>query len=76
MNDSTFEGVIVSKEDFAEYTKDLNQEQKDYIWQYAKRKMSDILLQDYELCLEACVEGALDRMNLEVKENLYDKGEL
>ena len=76
MNDDTFEGIIVSKEDFETYTEELTQEQKNYVWGYAKRKLPDILLQDYDLCLEACVDSALYQMELDEKEILYDKGEL
>jgi hypothetical protein len=59
MNDTI--DLITNKEDFDnidEYMA-LSDKDKAYVWQYAKRKLIDYLMQDYELCLEACVEGAL-----------------
>lgn len=56
--------LITVKEDFEsidEYNK-LTPEQKDAVWEYAKRKLIDILCQDYDLCLEACVTGAIDNI--------------
>jgi hypothetical protein len=56
--------LITVREDFEnidEYNS-LNQEQKDYVWQYAQRKFNDYLMQDYDLCMESCVSDALNRM--------------
>jgi len=53
--------LITNKEDFEnidEYMV-LSDKDKDYVWQYAKDRLIDIMMQDYDLCLEACVEGAL-----------------
>ena len=53
--------LITHREDFEnmeEYQK-LSQKDKDYVWQYAKDRFIDILMQDYDLCLEACVDSAL-----------------
>ena len=67
MTDETFEGVIVSKEDFTNFDtyNKLSQAQKDFIWIYAKKKLPDLLMQDYDLCLEACVDGGIERMEYE-----------
>tara|TARA_R110000751_G_scaffold86595_2_gene172308 strand:- start:162 stop:368 length:207 start_codon:yes stop_codon:yes gene_type:complete len=54
--------IITYQEDFEnidEYKK-LDKKDKDYIWKYAKDKLVDILMQDYDLCLESCVQCALD----------------
>ena len=59
--------LITVREDFEnidEYNV-LNQEQMDYVWMYAKRKLNDYLMQDYDLCLESCVRDALNRMDEE-----------
>lgn len=53
--------LITNKEDFEnidEYMA-LSDKDKAYVWQYAKNRLIDIMMQDYDLCLEACVEGAL-----------------
>ena len=53
--------LITNKEDFEnidEYMA-LSDNDKDYVWQYAKNRLIDIIMQDYDLCLEACVKGAL-----------------
>lgn len=53
--------LITNKEDFEnidEYMA-LSDKDKAYVWQYAKDRLIDIMMQDYDLCLEACVEGAL-----------------
>jgi hypothetical protein len=53
--------LITNKEDFEnidEYMT-LSDKDKEYVWQYARDRLIDILMQDYDLCLEACVEGAL-----------------
>ena len=59
--------LITVREDFEnidEYNA-LNQEQMDYVWMYAKRKLTDYFMQDYDLCLESCVRDALNRMDEE-----------
>jgi len=74
----TFDGIIVTRtdlENFDKYNK-MNQAEKDYVWQYAKHYLPDILLQDYEICIESCIDSAINRKNLDEKESLYDKGEL
>jgi hypothetical protein len=57
LND-TFEGVIVSKEDFENFDEynAMNEEQKEYVWNYAKHKMPDMLLQDYDLVMEWIID--------------------
>jgi hypothetical protein len=59
MNDTI--DLITNKEDFEnidEYMA-LSDKDKKYVWQYAKRKLIDYLMHDYDLNLKACVEGAL-----------------
>ena len=53
--------LITNKEDFEnidEYMA-LSDKDKAYVWQYAKRRLIDILMQDYDLCLKSCVECAI-----------------
>ena len=53
--------LITNKEDFEnidEYMT-LSDKDKEYVWQYARDRLIDIFMQDYDLCLEACVKGAL-----------------
>tara|TARA_R110002167_G_scaffold52948_3_gene152308 strand:+ start:1792 stop:2097 length:306 start_codon:yes stop_codon:yes gene_type:complete len=56
----TFEGVIVSKEDFTNFEEynSMNEQQKEYVWTYAKSKMPDMLLQDYDLVMECIIDQA------------------
>jgi len=60
----TFEGVIVSKEDFTNFDEYniLSKSQKEHVWTYAKKKMPDMLLQDYGILIEACIENSKDSM--------------
>ena len=53
--------LITNKEDFDNIDQymALSDKDKDYVWQYAKKRLIDIIMQDYDLCLEACVKGAL-----------------
>jgi len=61
VNLDTFEGVIVSVEDFENFDEYniLNEEQQKFIWNYAKRKTPDMLLQDYELIIEATIKQGM-----------------
>ena len=54
----TFNAIVVSKADFDEY----NLSPKDFekVWEYAQRKIGDILMQDWQLAVDMCVEGALN----------------
>ena len=54
-------GLITVKEDFEGVTEyqGLTDADKEKVWKYAQRKLIDYLMQDYELCLEACVSDAL-----------------
>ena len=61
--------LITVKEDFENiesYSK-LSDADKAYVWEYAERRLIDILMQDYWLCLEACVEGALSMKEFKEK---------
>ena len=63
--------LITNKEDFEnidEYMT-LSDKDKEYVWQYARDRLIDILMQDYDLCLEACVEGALSMKAWRIKNN-------
>ena len=67
----TFEGVIVSKEDFTNFDEynAMNEEEKEYVWNYAKRKMPDMLLQDYDLVMEwIIIQSKSDFENLNSNE--------
>lgn len=65
VNLDTFEGVIVSKEDFENFDEYniLTKEQKEFVWTYAKRKTPDMLLQDYEIVIELTIQEAMSDFN-------------
>jgi threonine synthase len=60
----TFNAIVVSREDFEfkEEYKNATQDQKDRIWEIAKKKLGDMLMQDdqYSECLEACINRGLE----------------
>ena len=63
MTDDTFNAVVVSREDFEfsdEYN-DATPEQKVWIWNVAKSKLGDMLMQDdrYSEYLEYCIDKVL-----------------
>jgi len=51
---------VASKEDFEglEGYKNLTQKQKDFMWIYAKKKMSDMLMESFWYSAEYCIERA------------------
>ena len=65
VNLDTFEGVIVSLEDFENFDEYniLTNEQKEFVWTYAKRKTPDMLLQDYEIVIELTIKEAMSDFN-------------
>ena len=65
--------LITQYEDFENIEKfnQLNDKDKEYVWEYAKRKFNDYLMQDYNLCLESCVRDALSIR--EFKRNDWNK---
>ncbi len=74
MNDNLFSNdefgvIIASKEDFTvndDYNK-ANDSQKAYIWEYARRKMSDMIMQDFWDALDVCVDFGLEYYKEEQK---------
>jgi len=60
MTDDTFNVIVASKEDFEglEGYKNLTQKQKDFMWIYAKKKMSDMLMESFWYSAEYCIERA------------------
>ena len=75
VNLDTFEGVIVSLEDFENFDEYniLNEEQQKFIWTYAKSNMSDMLLQDYELVIEAIIKQGMANFEREHDESYYEQ---
>jgi hypothetical protein len=62
MIEETFNAIVVSREDF-EFNDDYNnatQDQKDRIWEIAQHKLPEMLMQDYDICLEACINRGLE----------------
>ena len=61
-NENEFSVIIASKEDFTvndNYNKS-NDAQKAFIWEYSKRKMSDMIMQDFWDSLDVCVNLGLE----------------
>jgi len=61
MIDESFNAVVVSKEDFSQNW-DLTDEELKLVWQIAKKKMPDMLMQDLEIIMEHVVERALEEL--------------
>ena len=60
--DETFIAVTVSKIDFENF-EDYNNatpEKQEKIWKFAQKRVQDMLLQDYELCVQCCIDSELD----------------
>ena len=64
MTDDTFNVIVASKEDFEglEGYENLTQKQKDFMWMYAKKKMSDMLMEQYWYSAKYCIERAGEEM--------------
>ncbi len=62
MTDDTFNVIVASKEDFEglEDYENLTQKQKDFMWMYAKKKMSDMLMEQFWYSAEYCIKIAGD----------------
>tara|TARA_R110002096_G_scaffold105315_1_gene231791 strand:+ start:272 stop:472 length:201 start_codon:yes stop_codon:yes gene_type:complete len=55
----TFNAVVMTFSDFSEQYPDLTREELEKVWIYAERKMNDYFMQDYDIIMDAIVEGAL-----------------
>jgi len=57
-DDSTFNAVVVSQEDFSQNW-DLTDDELKLVWLIAKNKMPDMLMQELELIMQEVVDRAL-----------------
>lgn len=58
----TFNAVVVTREEleFNDSYNNATEDQKDRIWEIAKHKLPEMLMQDYDICLEACINRGLE----------------
>ena len=58
----TFNAVVVTREEleFNDSYNNATEDQKDRIWEIAKHKLPEMLMQDYDICLEACINRELE----------------
>jgi hypothetical protein len=55
LDDSTFNAVVVSKEDFR-FNWELTDKEFEKVWLIAQRKMPDMLMQDLEIIMQEIVD--------------------
>jgi hypothetical protein len=59
--------IEIQKEDFENYDEynKLSEKEKDYVWAYAKRKLSDAIMVNYEEVMEEVVYAAMEHKELQ-----------
>lgn len=60
-NDSTFNAVVVSKEDFT-HNWDLSDKEFEKVWLIAQHKMPDMLMQDLDEIMQYIVDRAIEEL--------------
>ena len=69
VNEESFNAIVVSKEDFSGNF-DLSKDELNYVWEFAKSgKLEDLLMQDFDLCMNACVDIALENYAKDLQKN-------
>ena len=59
--------IEIQKEDFENYDEynKLSEKEKDYVWAYAKRKLSDAIMVNHEEVMEEVVYAAMEHKELQ-----------
>ena len=60
-DDSTFNAVVVSQEDFKDNW-ELTDEEFELVWQIAQNKMPDMLMQDLDIIMQEIVDRAIEEL--------------
>ena len=68
MQDETFNAIVISKSDFSD-NYELSKTELEFVWKYAPRKLTDFLMQDYDLCMDSYVDYALEKYAEQYKDD-------